>query len=248
MDYGKIIARHERVALQFSGGKDSLAVLHLLKPYWDKLTVYYCNPGDPFPETTKQMEDVSKLVPNFSYIEGRRREVAKVYGRPTDILPVGNSYYGRNFAGDGGLPMLDRYSCCSMSFMEPLHERMVLDGVTLIIRGQRNEDKNKSPIRSGMKMMGFEFMFPIEAWSEEDVFKFLNDNQIELPEFYKAGMKSAPDCMGCTAWLEHGLPNYLKEKHPAKYVVVRGQIESIARAVFPHVAAMLDVIRTGVPN
>jgi predicted phosphoadenosine phosphosulfate sulfurtransferase len=34
-----IFARHERVFLSFSGGKDSLTVLHLCEPYRDQLTL-----------------------------------------------------------------------------------------------------------------------------------------------------------------------------------------------------------------
>lgn len=40
-----IIDRHERVVLFFSGGKDSLTCLLLLRPYWDRLTVCWINTG-----------------------------------------------------------------------------------------------------------------------------------------------------------------------------------------------------------
>ena len=38
-----IFARHERVFLSFSGGKDSLAILHLCEPYRDRLSLVWVN-------------------------------------------------------------------------------------------------------------------------------------------------------------------------------------------------------------
>ena len=42
---------HERVALELSGGKDSVACLYLLRHQLHKITVYWLNTGDAYPET-----------------------------------------------------------------------------------------------------------------------------------------------------------------------------------------------------
>ena len=39
-----------KTALQFSGGKDSLACIHLMRSHWDTLTVYHVDTGDLLPE------------------------------------------------------------------------------------------------------------------------------------------------------------------------------------------------------
>ena len=54
--------RHDKIALQFSGGKDSLAVLYLCKEWWNKITVVWLNTGSAFPETIAQMEGIYSLA------------------------------------------------------------------------------------------------------------------------------------------------------------------------------------------
>ena len=41
-----ILDRHERIALQFSGGKDSLALWGLMRPHLDRVVVYHVDTGD----------------------------------------------------------------------------------------------------------------------------------------------------------------------------------------------------------
>ena len=231
MNFDSVLSRHERIALQFSGGKDSIAVLYVMKPYWDRVTVYFCNSGDPLPETLEIWNVIRDMVPNSVEIQGARKETASSLGLPSDVVPTTSTWYGRNIAGDTGFPIVDRYTCCLFSIMQPLHDQMVKDGVTLIIRGQRNADKNKSPVRSGDVKDGIEFLFPIQEWSDREVFDYLTEVSAPVPPYYDAGMSSAPDCLGCTAWLEHGLPQYLKKKHPAQSAVTTQNLVRIARAV-----------------
>ena len=54
-----VLDKHKKIALQCSGGKDSLALLHLMWPFWDKLTVYWLDTGDSFPETEERMASVA---------------------------------------------------------------------------------------------------------------------------------------------------------------------------------------------
>ena len=70
--HGAIFYRHDRVALQISGGKDSLAVLHAMQPWWDRLCVFWTNPGNPFPETVALMEKIKAEVPFFGEVAGRQ--------------------------------------------------------------------------------------------------------------------------------------------------------------------------------
>jgi phosphoadenosine phosphosulfate reductase len=233
MGYDEVFARHEKVALQFSGGKDSLVCLYLMRDYWDRLTVYFCDSGNMMPETLDLVDQISHLVPNFVTIKGHQPEFVKEYGFPSDLMPYASTSWGRANAGDSGPKMTDRYQCCAVSIMFPMHDRMKQDGVTLIIRGQRNDDRQKSPIRSGVTQDGIEFLFPIEDWSAKDVMAYLNQNMIHIPRFYQAGMKNAPDCINCTAWLEHGLPKYLKKYHPVEYVLQQGRLREMARNIAP---------------
>lgn len=223
------ISRHERVALQFSGGKDSLACLLLLREFWPRLTVYWTNIGRPFPETLALMDWVRARVPRFVEIAGARDAVLAQHGWPTDIVPAANTPFGVMVAG-GGLLLQDRYACCYRSMMLPMHSRMIEDGITLIIRGQRNSDRLKSPVRSSAVLDGFEFLFPIEDWSRDDVMAFLEKEGAPIPRFYEI-MQDAPDCLDCTAWWDTRAFAYVKKYHPEQHAVNLQRLQAIAEAL-----------------
>ena len=234
-DFDAIIARHERIALQVSGGRDSIACLYLLKPYWDRLTVYWLDTGAAYPETVSLISEIADMVPHFARIEGRQPQVIAQFGLPTDILPVSSTPMG--IAGSGkGVAMQDRYSCCLRSIMMPLHERMVKDGITLLIRGQKNADRLKSIVRSGEVHNGIEYLFPIEQWDARQVMRFLEDEGAPIPRFYEM-LNGAPDCMTCSAWWEEGAVKYLRRYHYEQYLENQQRMDIINKSVGEHIAA-----------
>lgn len=232
----EIIDRHHRIALQLSGGKDSLACLYLMRPYLDRMTVYWVNTGNAYPETLETIRHVREIAPHFVEIEGRQPAVIKEFGLPSDIVPVNSTPMGLVASGKPGVLLQDRYSCCFRSIMLPLHERMIADGVTLIIRGQRNDDQLKAPITSGTVEHGIEYLFPIEDWSHRQVMQYLRDEQAPIPRFYEV-LDEAPDCMTCSAWWEKGEAKYLKRYHHGEYLEVQRRLGIINEAVSEHIAS-----------
>lgn len=229
--YDYVIKKHSKIALQFSGGRDSFAVLHLMRPYWDRLTVYHLNSGNQYPEVTAAVQRVAEMVPNFKEIEGSVKHVHDIVGWPSDLVPVENTKFAHQYAGKRKDVLIDRYTCCFLAIMRPMHEAMVQDGITLIIRGQRNDDADIGPMRSGSKANGFEFLFPIEDWSAKQVMRYLKELNVELPPFYDEGLTSTPDCLHCTAWLEHGAIPYLRKHYPLEYNIVSTRLHRIREAV-----------------
>lgn len=231
----EIINRHERIALQFSGGRDSIACLYLMRPYWDRLTVYWLNTGSAYPETVQLAAEVRAMVPRFAEIEGRQPDVLAEFGLPSDIVPASRTPIGMVGSGDPGVLIQDRYSCCLRSIMLPLHERMLADGITLIVRGQKERDGLKSILRSGDVENGIEYLFPIEEWSSRDVMEYLERERLPVPRFYEV-MDSAPDCMTCSAWWENGTAKYLKRYHNPEYLEFQHRLDVINEAVAKHIA------------
>lgn len=243
MDFTAILDRHERIALQLSGGKDSLACLYLLRDYWPRLTVYWNNTGDPFPETLGIIGMVRDEVPNFIEIDGRQPEVIQQFGIPSDIVPASHTPLGLMGSGRAAPLIQDRNSCCYRVIMEPMHRKMIEDGVTLIIRGQRADDALKAPIRSGHVEHGIEYLFPIEGWSAVQVLEYLRYNCLPVPRFYQM-LDGAPDCMTCSAWWEHGAAKYLKAYHPEAHAEVQYRLDLINRAVHEHIVAFNREVNT----
>lgn len=120
--------------------------------------------------------------------------------------------------------------------MAPMARQMEQDGVTLVIRGQRNDDQLKAPIRSGHVEGGIEYLFPIADWSAKQVLAYLREKAVPVPRFYTM-LKSAPDCMTCSAYWEEGVSRYLKAHHAGAYSVVQARLDFINQAVGGHIAA-----------
>jgi phosphoadenosine phosphosulfate reductase len=219
--------RHDKIAFQFSGGKDSLAALYLLKPYWDRMTVYHCDAGDQFPETEAVVSEIAKQVPKFVVIEGRVFDVWDEFGFPTDVIPTYNTQLGRMVKSGRELKLIDRYTCCFLSLMIPMHNRMIEDGITMIVRGQKDVDYKTPPYRTGDYGDGFEFLYPIEDWTDEETLKYLEDIGVEPPAFYRHGITNSPECMVCTAWLDEKKADYMKDCHPLEYRVYQKRLKLI---------------------
>lgn len=237
-----VMARHERVALQFSGGKDSIATLLLMQPWWDRLTVYWLNTGDPFPEVIEIVDRVRGVVPRFIEVDGARDEVVRQFGYPSDVISYSSSA-AAHYLGVAETALLqDRFSCCARVVMQPLHQRMIDDGITLIVRGQRNDEQFKGIHRSGDTADGFEVLYPIEDWSAEQVFGFIKAQGWDIPRYYTEGMPHSGDCLVCTAWVGDGRGAYLKRHHPEAFKRYKAQLAVVTQAVQDSVNNMLNEI------
>jgi phosphoadenosine phosphosulfate reductase len=234
----KAIARHEKVVLQFSGGKDSLACLHLLRAHWDKVLVLWLDTGDAFPETHKQMQEIARLVPHFMTVKSNQPGQTLENGPPSDVVNVWGSKYGRLFT-EVTLPVQAAFECCGANIWTPMDEACKKLGTTLIIRGQRAAEKKKGPTYSGQVIDGVEYLFPLEAWSRQQVIDYLLEEGVGLPGHYKE-WDSSLDCMTCTAYLDDNQPkmHYLRRYHPNTADLVELRLGLIAMAVQP---ALLDL-------
>ncbi len=224
--------RHQQAFLQFSGGKDSLACLHLLREDWSRITVVWVNTGDAFPETRRQMQEIARLVPHFLEITtDQQRQIAEK-GWPVDVLPIRATVLGKSYEPND-LPLMQPYvMCCAENVWFPLHAAMKAHGATLLIRGTRRQDAKKSQIASGAVHEGIEHWFPIEEWTGDQVRDWLTERHIALPDNYTV-MDTSLDCQHCTAYLYEnaGKFAYMKARHPSLHTEIMNRTVAIERAV-----------------
>lgn len=225
-----------KIAFQFSGGRDSTAALYLLRDRWANITcVYHIDTGDQFPETRAVVDrvraDLEAAGVPFEVIETDVKAQRERDGYPTDIIPVDNTALGQMVSG-AELRLTGRFDCCANALMLPLHQRMHDDGMRLLIRGQRDDEyAGGAPTRDRDVIDGFEVHYPIQGWTADEVQAYLEQQELPLAPFYRAGMKRAPECMGCTAWWDEGRLEYMREHHPAERKVVMLKLDQIRDAI-----------------
>lgn len=244
--WASIFYRHEKVAFQLSGGRDSTAALYLLRDYWPRITVYHLDTGDHFPTTRKTVALIEADLEDDGFcltrIPSSSRSLREQYGMPSDVVPVDNhSELGRMVSGSE-IKIQSRYECCIRSLMMPMHQRMIDDGVTMIIRGQRDDEYVTPPFRSGESGGGFEFLYPVQDWTGDQVADFLKANNLPVADFYEFGAKHGSDCMGCTAWWDDGRAPYMRKKHPKEYAILVERVTSIRSEVMRQLSRMDDVL------
>lgn len=225
-----IFKRH-KVGLCFSGGKDSLACLYLLRPFWDQLTVYWLNSGDAFREIEILMAKVRAMVPHFRELQGFQPEVIAREGWPSDVVPYRHTTLGNFVYGPSEFKVQGRLECCWRSRLLPMYEQMRADGVTCMIRGKRHDEPEKTELPSGyVDENGVELQFPIYEWTSAQVHQYLGEQGVELPSFYKY-IDHSFECRHCTAFWDDHPEMYLKTEHPVLFKEWSRRMKLITGAV-----------------
>jgi 3'-phosphoadenosine 5'-phosphosulfate sulfotransferase (PAPS reductase)/FAD synthetase len=228
--------------LQFSGGKDSLCLLNVMKPFWNQLTVLWVNTGAAYPETIALMERIRKMVPHFFELKTNQPESIKRSGYPVDVVPIRFSVPGHSFEPGDRIKIRPYLSCCGENIWWPLEAYCKEKGFTTVIRGQRHDERMRTPIPHGHVEDGVTYLFPIEQWTEGDVFHYLHKNDIEIPAHY-AVTKTSLDCWSCTAFLhESGVHKWLKTKHPEKHKESQSRLRQIKAAIESEMAYLNAVL------
>lgn len=186
-------------ALQFSGGKDSLACLHLWRDRLDETVVVWCNSGAAYPETIAQMERIRSWVPHFLEVKGDQPGVIERYGYPSDVVPVLASPQGEVVRKRAGVRIQSWMECCARSLWAPMYQAVKALGIKRVVRGQRNDEFLTGPIRHGDFVDGIEYVLPLQEWSAADVLAYLKEVGAELPEYY-GSERTSRDCWSCTAF------------------------------------------------
>jgi phosphoadenosine phosphosulfate reductase len=191
------MARHQRVALMFSAGKDSAACLRLIEPWLDKVAVIWANPGRPYPEVVEYMNRVRAAVPHFVEARGNQPEWVMSNGWPTDVMPWEATPMGMACTRDPlAVPLVSAEHCRWANMWEPALHAVRASGASGVIKGEKYTDRPLPPMQKVFE--GREYFRPLLDWTDAEVLKYLGD---DLPPGYARGLTGSLDCMTCTAFL-----------------------------------------------
>jgi len=158
-----------RTILQFSGGQDSIALLYLMEPFWDDLTVVWADAGDASPALRHLIDQVEDRVP-VKIVRGDVLRNRELHGDPTDEKWM---------------------YCCSRNIWMPMHDWLVRAGVKHIVRGAKRADPVNVIQPGTVDVNGILYSMPLWEWSDEQVQIYIRDRPLK-PVY-------PHDCQSCPA-------------------------------------------------
>ena len=218
-------------AIQFSGGKDSLACLYLYRERWDTTYVVWLDTGAAYPEMVEYMEKWKQRLPHFIHVKSDQPSNVRERGWPVDVLPVENTLIGKLITGNEGPLMQSHLDCCAANIWVPLYNACRGLGIRYLVKGQRGNDRRKSTSVHGQVVDGIQYLMPIQDWTEEQVFQYLKDVGAELPPGYAEGEKTGRDCWNCTAYLDdnrkriYNMPEQKRAEMLRRLAIIDSEIE-----------------------
>jgi 3'-phosphoadenosine 5'-phosphosulfate sulfotransferase (PAPS reductase)/FAD synthetase len=216
-------------ALHFSGGKDSLACLYLMRDRWSEIYVMWVNTGAADPSIVEYMDGWKERLPYFVEVKSDQPANVAQFGWPSDVVPARNTALGSQVCGGGPL-IQSCYDCCLANIWYPLHRATLELGVSTVIKGQRASDKRKSTATNGQQVAGVTYRMPIEAWSDTDVFDYLAGVNAIMPPGYGRGETTSRDCWDCTGYLDENAKRIANLDAPRRDEI-NNRLRAIRRAV-----------------
>lgn len=206
-----------KVALAFSGGKDSWACLWLNKDRLKDIVVIWVNTGKNYPEALRMIDFAKTICPNFGEITVDREGQNKHNGIPSDIVPVEWTNFGQSHTSEKEITIQSYTICCYENIGSQIHKYCKDREITELIRGQRIDEEHKSTARDGDIVDGIKYSQPIESWTKNEVIEF-NAKYMDIPTHFHFGHSSL-DCYDCSAFLKDtkDISSWAEIAHPDLY-------------------------------
>ncbi len=185
--------------VSYSGGKDSLAVLHLVSECLDDYDLLFADTGIEFPETVKNVHDVTQH-----------------YGKTLNIISSGDAFW--DSVDSFGPPSVEVRWCCKVCKLGPITQIInenYDDGCLTFIGQRKYESSARAKSERVWKnpWVGNQVAAaPIQSWTAMHVWLYIFKNDLLYNPMYENGF----DRIGCWLCPSCSLADLvrLKETHP----------------------------------
>lgn len=230
-ELSNLFARHQTVALLYSGGRDSAACLLLCEPWLPQLLVIWVDTGENFPEIVEHMHELSSRVRFIRIVTNQAANLAQ-FGYPSDIIPARNTAVAQALLGKPGIRVQHYLDCCGANIYFPGYAATKESGATAVIRGHREVEAHKAGLTHGQTFDGLEYCFPIRSYSDGDLVALFERTGYPTPDRFSFPHSSL-DCRNCTAYLGDSTERlkYVKFHYPHDFERVRILNTRITQAI-----------------
>lgn len=235
-------------AIQFSGGKDSLAMLHVSRDWWPRSTVYFWQSSMHYPhmvEFVHQTCDELGLPLKIIHPPVPVDLHHETNGLPSDLVPVEASPEMQPFNRYGGQLLQSPLRCCGLMQWLPMQIAIEADGIKHVIRGSKAADQHVGAPDGTVDAKGITYHSPLWSWTDEDVFAFLRDNNIPAAAHYSE-VNNSFDCILCTAFMRsdgaRGRLEYTKKHYPEHWPELKRRTEIVRGVIDKERALIADAM------
>ena len=221
--------------IYFSGGKDSLAVLHIFKDHPDLECVCFGETGDMYPHIREFVQDTcKKFSVRLEIVKPKTdiKEYHEKFGYPSDMTPVVRTPEATIIRGKKEQKVQSFIQCCGNMAWLPMQDRA--RGKT-VYRGIKKSDEHDTVRDVGYdEAHNIEYINPIWEWTDDDVFEYLKKNNIEMARHYKQ-VNVSMDCIHCTAFTHSpsavGRLRWTKENYPSYWPEIKRRFAVVNQAI-----------------
>lgn len=178
------IDKYQKIGLGFSGGTDSLVLLHLVLPFKPDISTVFVDTQHEFPKTYEFIEKVKKEwnLNDFHAVKADENKLEEFKGR-----------YGLK------TPQFTTI-CCEYHKIAPMMKAIGdfgFDAFFVGLRGVEHEERAKEIFFSPRKNPDHIRIHPLLFWRQKDVLDYIKKYNIETNPLYEEGYTSL-GCYICT--------------------------------------------------